>query len=220
MRIPRAIINDVVSAIKSIQNKKCNIHDFSPHILKSNSHLLAIPIAQLFNQSIIQGKFPQRLKRATVIPLYKKGPKTDLNNYRPISLLNIFSKIFEKIMKKYLVEFIDNNNIITPSQYGFQKNKSTEDALRLFSKKIYEELDSSNSVLSIFIDFSKAFDTVPHDILIKKLDHYGIRGEVKDWFSDYLHNREQTTNYENTHSSWKKTTSLGVLQGSVLGPIR
>ena len=208
----------MLAAIKTLKNKKCNIHDFSPQIIKSNSHLLAPPIAQLFNQSINLGMFPQKLKCASVIPLYKKGKKTDLNNYRPISLLNIFAKVFEKMMKKYLVKFIDDNKIISPSQYGFQKNKSTEDALRLFSSKIYEELDASRNVLSIFIDFSKAFDTVPHNILLNKLDHYGIRGRVKNWFADYLRNREQTTSYQNYNSS-SKNTLMGVPQGSVLGPV-
>ena len=218
MTSPHANVADVISAIKDIKNKKCGVNDFSPHIIKLNSHLIAIPIAQLFNQSIRLGKFPLRLKCASVIPLYKKGPRNDLNNYRPISLLNIFSKIFEKIMKKYLVEFIKVNNILSPSQYGFQAKKSTEDAHRLLSKKIYEELDRSSSVLSVFIDFSKAFDTVPHDILLKKLDHYGIRGGVKNWFADYLQNRQQVTIYENAISTTKNTT-LGVPQGSVLGPV-
>ena len=218
MQVPHASIQDVFSVINTLKNKKCNINDFSPHIIKSYSHLLALPIAQLFNQSITLGMFPQILKRASVIPLYKKGQKTDVNNYRPISLLNIFSKIFEKMMKKYLVDFIDRNNILSPSQFAFQKKKSTEDDLKLFSSKIYKELDSSSNVLSIFIDFKKAFDTVPHNILLNKLDHYGIRGGVKNWLADYLRNRDQTTVYENHQSSSKKTT-IGVPQGSVLGPI-
>ena len=218
MQIPSTNISEVTEVIKSLKNKKCGVHDFSPMILKSNSHLIALPLTQLLNQSFQQGIFPNRLKLARVIPLYKKGAKTDPNNYRPISLLNIFSKIFEKVMKKKLVKFIDSNKILSRSQFGFQKNVSTEEALTQFSKNIYRQLDNSNTVLSIFIDFSKAFDTVPHQILLRKLEHYGIKGKVLDWFGDYLSHRKQYTAYENSASTSQETV-LGVPQGSVLGPI-
>ena len=141
-----------------------------------------------------------------------------MNNYRPISLLNIFSKIFEKVMKWYLVNFLNDNNILSPNQFGFQKGKSTEDALIEFSKKLYSEINKSNNVLSIFIDFSKAFDTVPHDLLIKKMEFYGIRGILSQWFRDYLTNRSQQT-YVNGSLSNIDPISLGVLQGSVLGSL-
>ena len=209
MQIPYASICDVSSIIKSLKNKKCRIDDFSPGILKKICHLIVTPITMLFNQSIQQGKFPQKLKHAKVIPLYKKGAKTDVNNYRPISLLSIFSKIFEKVMKKKLIKFIDSNKILTATQYGFQKGISTEDALTQFSKNIYRQIDKSNSVLSIFIDFSKAFDSVPHNILLRKLEHYGIRGNALRWFQDYLSHRTQSTIFENSISSPKYTT-LGV----------
>ena len=218
MSVPNATIRDISGVINSLKNKKCNIDDFSPSIIKKNVHLLAPPITLLFNQSVQQGKFPQILKRAQVIPLYKKGAKTDLNNFRPISLLNIFSKIFEKVMKVYLVGFLETHNVLSKSQYGFQRDKRTEDALKFFSSNIYKQLDTSNSVLSIFIDFSKAFDTVPHNILINKLNHYGIRGSILQWFSNYLSDRTQTTIFENRTSKPKNVT-MGVPQGSVLGPI-
>ena len=218
MPVPHATINDVINVFKSIKSKSCSIDDFSPGILKRNVHLLASPITLLFNQSVQQGKFPHKLKRAKVIPLYKKGAKTDVNNFRPISLLNIFSKIFEKIMKKFLIDFLDTQNIISDSQFGFQRKKCTEDVLIKFSKNIYEQLDKSNSVLSIFIDFSKAFDTVPHNILINKLHHYGIRDNILQWFSNYLSDRSQSTVFE-SKTSEPKSVTMGVPQGSVLGPI-
>ena len=102
------------------------------------------------------------------------------------------------------MKFIKDNDILSQSQFGFRENKSTEDTLRRFSERIYEELNSSRNVLSVFIDFSKAFDTVSHDILIRKLDHYGIRGGVKEWFADYLRDRNQVTSYENCKSGNKK----------------
>ena len=218
MRVPHATLNDIISIIRSLKSKKCNVNDFSPLILKKNAHHIAGPLTKLFNQSIQSGKFPDILKCANVIPLYKKGAKTDINNYRPISLLNVFSKIYEKVMKKFLVSFLDSNKILSKAQYGFQRNKSTEDVLIQFSKNIYEQLNKSNSVLSIFIDFSKAFDTVPHKILLDKMENYGIRGNVLKWFEDYLTNRTQSTSFENCSSSPKKTP-MGVPQGSVLGPL-
>ena len=218
MEFSHANISDISNIIHSLKNKKCRVNDFMPSILKRNAHLIAVPLTQLFNQSLAQGKFPTKLKHAQVIPLYKKGSKTDINNYRPISLLNVFSKIFEKAMKMKLVSFIETNKILTKSQYGFQKNISTQDALIQFSKNIYKQLDKSNSVLSIFIDFSKAFDTVPHDILLHKLDHYGIRGPLNAWFKDYLSNRSQNCVVEN-HESSSLCNTLGVPQGSVLGPL-
>ena len=218
MTEPVVNLDDFFKVTKEIQNKKCRVNDFSPTVIKDVAHVIASPFTKLFNQSIQQGKFPHILKEATVVPIYKKGSKTDLNNYRPISLLNIFSKLFEKLMKIYLTSFLERNNILSENQYGFQKGKSTENALSKFSTLIYNQLDKSNHVLSIFIDFSKAFDTVPHDILLRKLDHYGIRGKTKEWFKDYLTNRYQRTEVDN-HKSSLKLNTLGVPQGSVLGPI-
>lgn len=172
----------------------------------------------LFNQSIQYGKFPQCFKHATVIPLYKKGTKTDIGNYRPISLLNVFSKIFEKLMKKFLVNFFENKSVISPAQFGFRRGLSTFNALHSFTEEIYAALDSQLSLLSIYIDFTKAFDTVRHDILLRKLRHYGIRGIIHDWFRDYLSNRTQSTRFHN-HVSAQQPIHYGVPQGSVLGPI-
>ena len=121
-------------------------------------------------------------------------------------------------MKTYLVDFLVQNNVINSKQFGFQKNKCTEDALIQFSGNLYRQLDNSKSTLSIFIDFSKAFDTVPHNILLRKLNYYGKRGIINDCFADYLSARTQHTNYDN-YSSKTSNITLGVPQGSVLGLI-
>ena len=218
MDSPEATIEDFSYIVRSMQNKKCPINDFSIEVLKDNIVTLAHPIIFLFNKSIREGKFPNYLKKALVVPIYKRGPKSDVNNYRPISLLNVFSKIFEKIMKKFLIEFIEDNNILSPNQYGFQRGKNTLDALIHFTKNLYNQLDRSNHVLSIFVDFCKAFDTVPHDVLLKKLEFYGIRGTLNSWFQDYLNNRTQQTLVNSNLSDFKPIT-FGVPQGSVLGPI-
>ena len=121
MANPEATIQDFITIVKSLKNKKCNIDDYSPQILKDNANLLAQPVISIFNQSIREGKFPQSLKSARIMPIYKKGPKSNVNNYRPISLLNIFSKIFEKLMKLFLINYIEDCDIISPCQFGFQK---------------------------------------------------------------------------------------------------
>ena len=172
----------------------------------------------LFNQSINSGKFPQCLKHATIIPIHKKGPKDVISNYRPISLLNTFSKIFEKLMKQSLLNYIDAKNILNSSQFGFRPGRNTFAALKTLTEEIYTNLDSQNSLLSIYIDFSKAFDTVNHEILLRKLTHYGIRGAINNWFRDYLLSRTQSTKLLD-HTSTPLNINCGVPQGSVLGPI-
>ena len=163
IQIPNVNISHIVKIIKSIKSKKCSIDNFSPVIIKENVHLIAQPLAALFNQSVDLGKFPSLLKTARITPIFKKGSKTDMNNYRPISILNLFSKIFEKQMKCFLMAHISKNNILFDNQYGFQPGKSTLDAHIKFSTEVHNQLNQSNCVLSIFVDFSKAFDTVPHD---------------------------------------------------------
>ena len=218
MSVHPVIHSDVTSVIKSLKNKKSNANEIPVSIIKDNCEHIAIPLSIIFNQSIGKGIFPQPLKHATVIPIYKNGPKNILGNYRPISLLSTFSKIFEKLMKKSLLNFLESRSIITPEQFGFRQSLSTFHPLKILSENIYSALDSQHSLLGIFIDFCKAFDTVRHDILLKKLKHYGIRGVIHDWFKDYLSNRTQSTKILN-HISSPQDTKYGVLQGSVLGPI-
>ena len=179
---------------------------------------MAVPLTKLFNQSINTGKFPQRLKHATVIPIHKKGAKEIIGNYRPISLLSVFSKILEKVMKKYLINFLETKAVLNSNQFGFRRGFSTFDALNIFNEEIYTALDLQNSLLSIHIDFTKAFDTVRHDILLQKLNYYGVRGIINDWFRDYLLNRTQTIRFLDSTST-PRPIQYGVPQGSVLGPI-
>ena len=218
MAIPTIYPQDVIPVINSLKNRKCNIHEIAVSIIKLNSQHFAIPLTILFNHSITSGIFPQLLKHATVVPIHKNGSKEELGNYRPISLLSNFSKIFEKLMKKFLINYLNTKKVINSRQYGFQSGLSTFDALSTFSEEIYSTLESRQSLLSIYIDFTKAFDTVQHDILLKKLKFYGIRGIIYDWFRTYLSERTQSVKLSQ-HVSTSKIINYGVPQGSVLGPI-
>ena len=158
------------------------------------------------------------MKLAKVIPIFKTGSKLSVTNYRPISLLSVFSKIFEKLAHEQLYKFMITNSVLFESQFGFQKGKSTIHSLIEIVENIRNCMDNSMYGCGIFIDLKKAFDTVNHEILIKKLEHYGVRGTSREWFSSYLNNRTQYT-FCNNYSSDLKVINCGVPQGSVLGPL-
>ena len=180
--------------------------------------LIVFPLCNIINMSISKGIFPEKLKIVKVIPLHKGGSTQDLNNFRPISLLSIFDKIIEKIIHKRLYHFLEHHHILFENQFGFRKNNSTSYALMEITEKIKECIDSGKFGCGIFIDLRKAFDTVNHSILFKKLEHYGVRGMLLEWFISYLTDRKQCVFY-NGESSNLKPISCGVSQGSVLGPL-
>ena len=172
------------------------------------------------------GVFPSQLKLAKVIPVHKKGNKNDITNYRPISILSCFSKIFETVIKSRLNKFLSAHNLISSSQHGFQKNKCTETALFDFVSNISATLNNRKPVIGLFIDLSKAFDTLDHKLLLHKLYNYGVRGVAHKWVSSYLKDRRQLvqiTRVEDGEIREFRSTSLpisrGVPQGSILGPI-
>uniref|UniRef100_A0A0P4WHR9 Reverse transcriptase domain-containing protein n=1 Tax=Scylla olivacea TaxID=85551 RepID=A0A0P4WHR9_SCYOL len=174
MSVPPVTAVDIINIIKILKNKKSNGDEIPVTLLKHNSAHTANPIALLFNHSTTSGKFPSNLKNANITPIHKSGCKNYSNNYRPISTLSIFSKIFETLMKTELMSYLDENNILSDSQYGFRTGFNTYHALSKFTSHLYSSLDDKSSVLSIFVDFSKASDTVNHNILLQKLHYYGI----------------------------------------------
>ena len=175
-------------------------------------------LAVLINESFLTGTFPEKLKIAKVIPIFIKGLATSKSNYRPISLLSVFSKIFEKLMHKRLSQFLEICEVLFCMQFGFRTGHSTDHALISLTETIKSSLDKNRFGCGIFIDLQKAFDTVNHDILLKKLEHYGIRGTALSWFQSYLSNRKQFVSI-NGHSSSLTNIACGVPQGSVLGPL-
>jgi hypothetical protein len=158
------------------------------------------------------------LKSAKVIPVFKSGDQSLVTNYRPISILNSFSKVFEKALYNRLLNFIDKNNILFSGQFGFRKGHSTAMALVAFMDKLTELLDNNQFVIGMFIDLSKAFDTIDHSIMIRKLSHYGVRGLFLDLISNYLSGRAQCV-YHQGHLSSAQNVQYGVQQESILGPL-
>ena len=176
------------------------------------------PLTYIYNWSFSSGTVPNKLKIAQVIPIYKKGSTTDLSNYRPISLLFIFSKLLEKLMYTRLINFFEKNDVLFHGQFGFRANHSTTQALILITDKIQKAIEEKLFSCGVFLDLSKAFDTVDHSILINKLQHYGIRGITNKWFNSYLDDRKQFVSVGTIKSDLNDIV-CGVPQGSVLGPL-
>jgi len=167
--------------------------------------------------------FPTWLKFSQVFLLFKKGNKTEMLDYRPVSLLTSFSKIFEKVIYNRLLQHTKENNIIDMVQYGFKNNSSTELAIFKLLNQILSHINNKSLVCGIFCDFTKAFDTVNHDILISKLEYYGIISRTNKLIKSYLSNRYQrvtikTSHVSNCTSAWE-LVKHGVSQGSILGPL-
>ena len=210
---------EILNIVKSLKSSYSTGHDeISTHLLKQIIHSILTPLVHIFNLSLTGGIVPTLLKTAKVIPIFKKEDPACITNYRPISLLSSFSKILERIVYNRIYDFFTNNNLFNPDQYGFRKLHSTDLALAQFYDRVSTALANHEHVIGVFMDLSKAFDTLDHAILLSKLQHYGIRGVPLEWFSSYLSNRKQFTCYENTNSDTLSIT-CGVPQGSILGPL-
>ena len=210
--------NDVYRIIISLKNKSSSCDNISVKVLKAISGAILPILTKLINKSLSSGIFPRSLKIANVIPLFKSGTPTLLENYRPISLLPLLSKIFEKVAHGQLFSYLRDKKILYALQFGFCPGRSTFHAMQSFLNYVYDNLDSDNYVFSMFLDFQKAFDCVDHSILLSKLHHYGVRGVVYQWFVSYLTGRRQFVSVDSCKSDTIEIT-CGVPQGSVLGPL-
>ena len=207
---------EILEIIKNFKNKATS--DTAVQALKHANSMVAPIISELINTSFEQGVFPSDLKLAKVIPLHKAGSRSDLSNYRPISLLPLFSKIYEKVMHNRLYSHLTKYNIICETQFGFRAGHSCEHALLTAQNTILSTLSKKEVAVLLLIDFSKAFDMVDHRILLYKLEHYGVRSNILSWFKSYLTDRRQYVNVNNTASSIEYLRH-GVPQGSILGPL-
>ena len=199
---------EVSNIILELQNVKAS--DIPIIVIKAARIVISPYLSKLYNIGIASGIFPDVLKTSKITPIYKKGNKELIENYRPVSTLPIFGKIFEKIIYSRLYKFLTQREMILDSQFGFRKNHSTGHGIQHSVNIIKKGLQSKKHILGIFIDLSKAFDTLDHELLLRKLGNCGIRGISNDLLRSYLLNRKQFT-YE--------PVLFGVPKGSVLGPL-
>lgn len=189
----------------------------SPQMLKASRSTLVPIITHICNLSIITGVFPSALKKALVTPIYKNGDRDKITNYRPISVLPTLSKILERILNNNLINFLESHNIIANNQFGFRAGISTDDALIALTNSVVKQVDSKRKCIGIFLDLTKAFDSVSVPILISKLEEVGVRGTMLNIFRDYLTDRKQCVKIGD-YISDEQCLQYGVPQGSILGP--
>ena len=208
--------SEIDKIIREFENGKAS--DISLFVLKKCSHLISGHLSDFFSKFLENGIFPENLKRGSVTPIYKKGDPRYLDNYRPVSTLPIFGKILEKVIYNRLYDYFTATNALYDRQFGFRKMHSTSHAINYSVDYILKEIERKNHVIGIFIDLSKAFDTIEHEKLLEKLSHYGIRGPAHDILKSYLSRRQQVTKFLREESD-ACFMEFGVPQGSVLGPL-
>ena len=189
IEINQETVEKLLSKIK--ETKSPGTDQIHPKFIKETAKNLAKPITEIFSKSMDEGTLPNDWKKANVTPLHKKGPKHKVSNYRPISLTSILCKTMERIVRDAIMEHMESNNLFTKHQHGFRKGHSCVTQLIEVIEEWTKELDSHNNIDAIYLDFQKAFDTVPHKRLITKLHGYGIRGKLLSWIENFLTDRKQ-----------------------------
>lgn len=213
------IKHEVVDIITSLKNKSsAGLDSVSARVLKMIGEDIAQHFAYCINLSVTTGIFPSPLKKAIVIPLHKSNDVKDITNYRPISLLSVFSKVFERIVFNRMMCYLNKFGILDNAQHGFRSGRSTQSGAIHFVEFVYERLDKGLSVSGLFFDLSRAFDSLSFQFILDKCYNLGFRGVILDWLRSYLEGRLMTVKIQNTFSSYHDI-KLGVPQGSVLGPL-
>jgi hypothetical protein len=211
--------SEIAEIFKLLQDKKTQDYcGISINFIKNFSDQLVMPLQHIINLSFETSVVPNQMKIAKVIPLFKSGDPLSMDNYRPISLLSSFSKILEKIVANRLCNYLETNNLLSTSQFGFRPGHSTVHPMTLFANHVSKALNEKEHTIAVFCDLRKAFDSCNHQILLSKLSGLGIRGAALDWFANYLSDRSQFVCVIGVNSSMQ-TIRLGVPQGSILGPI-
>ena len=205
-------IDEVTDILNDLNPNKALGPDGIPtRVVRTCSEQLALPLTLIFNTSLQTGVFPSLFKRGNVVPIFKSGPRNEASNYRPISLLPIFSKVFEKAVFPHIYNHVQNSLDI--NQHGFVKGHSTVTNLVSYTDYLSTVINNRGQVDSTYLHFSKAFDSVNHRLLLYKLSHYGLNGSILNWFHSYLSNRVQRVTLNGHLSSWCNVTS-GVPKGS------
>ena len=181
---------EVLTAIQGLSDSHCcDTFGLNAQVVKHVARAILFPLTQIINKCFAEGVFPSSLKKGKVIPLHKKGCYDDVNNYRPIAILPVFSKVFEELLKTKLVDFFNKMDFFADQQYGYRKNKSTMKALISIFETITESFDGNDKSSTMSLDLSKAFDCVNHRVLLEKLEYYGVRGVPLKIFQSYLKER-------------------------------
>ena len=215
-------INEVTmqNYILSIKPKpSLDNNGFSMRLISKVATQIALPLSHIYNLSVQQGIFPSDMKISRAVPIFKSGDPLDPTNYRCVALIDVFSKIFEKITYERVLAFLETNKFFNPLQFGFRKNTSTFHAISAIINSISKSLHTNKIVLALLVDVQKCFDMISHEILFSKLEHYGFRGVVLKWFKSYFADRKQQMHVNGTSSSTICSILIGVLQGSILGVI-
>ena len=215
--VNRTKVGEIINELES--KSSLDINGYSTILIKKVSSSILTPLTHIINLSLSTGVFPDSLKISRVCPIFKQGDHKEMNNYRPISCLSAFSKIFEKIVHEQLFQYLDANKILNQNQFGFQKGRSTVHALTKIMNFLADSFNNNKFVVAVFLDYKKAFDLVSHDILLKKLEKIGIRGINLNWFKTYLANRKMYTMINGSLSRTMKVINRSVPQGSILGPL-
>lgn len=210
---------EVKKIIKQLKNKKSTgIDKIKAETLKEIAEYISEPLANIININIQSGEVPSAFKTIVIKPIYKKGDHLSAENYRPISLITAFAKIFESVIKIRLKNFVEKYSLINNRQYGFQNGRSTEDAIATLVSKIYSNIDQKKPTIAVFVDLCKAFDSVTYSILLEHLESHGIRGNCLKLFKNYLNHRRQFVEIDGVLSK-PLFCQYGVPQGTLLGPI-
>ena len=200
------------------RTKAVGLDDIPRRLLVDSEEVVAKPICAIINLSLKSGVVPAVWKAARVIPLFKKRKREDMDNYRPISILPAVSKVLERAVHHQLYAYLQRHKILSPFQCGFRKSHSTEWAAMCFADTIRRNIDQGRLTGTVFIDLRKAFDTVDHTVLLRKLSSLGVvQGELH-WSRNYLMNPTQVVDYHDV-SSAAESVAIGVPQGSILGPL-
>ena len=215
-------IKKIITGLPS--KRSCGSDNISNVLLKELVPNLSAPLSMIINQSMCTGVFPDLMKLAEVVPLYKGKSRESETNYRPISLLTTMSKVMEKVVYKRVYRFLTDTGQICEMQYGFRSNHSCEHAIAQVVGSVLKNMETNKSTIAVMLDLSKAFDTIEHSIMIKKLELFGVHGVCLEWFRSYLKDRQmrvkcRATNSQTETRSEYYTVNYGTPQGSCLGPL-